>query len=110
MPQFGHQHGFDTVSIITGPSHVLLGIRFSEEPAVTMDVIRRPHVGGCGHGPLDEERIRESILAGVATANAKTGAKLTVGQAFYVENDSPRYDLFQQCAFLLASKRVTAVE
>jgi len=104
MPHFRYQHGFDTVSIITGPSHMLLGIRFSEEPAVTMELIRRPHVGGCGHGILDENRIRESILAGIAAANAKTGAKLTVGQAFNIENDTPRYDLFEHCAFLLASK------
>lgn len=105
MPQFGHQDGFDTVSIITGPSHVLFGIRFSEEPSASMELIKRPRVGGCGHGPLDEKRIRESILAGVAAANVKTGRKLVVAEAFYIENDSPRYDLYEQCAFLLASKR-----
>ncbi len=105
MPRFGHQNGFDTVTMITGPSHVFLGIRFSDDPLASMQLIKRPRVGWCAHEPLDEKRIAESILAGVAAANAKFGTKLSVAQAFYVENDSSQYDLFAKCAFLLASKR-----
>jgi len=105
MPQFGHQNGFDTVWMITGPSHVLLGIRFSKEASVSMELIKRASIGGCIHERLDEKSIADSILAGVAAANAITGAKLVVAEAFYIENDSPRYDLYEQCAFLLASKQ-----
>jgi hypothetical protein len=82
MPHFGHQDGFDTVSYITGPSHVRLGIRFSEGPATSIELIKRPRVWAWDHGPLDEERIVESIRAGVAAANAETGARLAVAQAF----------------------------
>lgn len=108
MSQFGHQNGFHTVSVITGPSHVFLGIRFSEDPLKPMELIKRPPVGGWVHEPLDEKRIAESILAGVTAANAKMGTKLSVAQAFYVENDSPRYDQFEQCPFLLASNALNA--
>jgi hypothetical protein len=106
MPQFSQQGDFDTISFITGPSHVLLGIEFSEkEKVVPMGLIKRPRVGASNHDPLDEVRIIEAIQAGVAAANAETGAKLAVAQAFYIEDDSPRYELFQQCAYLLAVRR-----
>jgi hypothetical protein len=89
MPQFGHKDGFDTVALITGPTHVLLGVRFGDEESTPIELMKRPRVGPCNHGPLNEDRIRESIHAGIAAANAETGARLTVAQAFYVENDSP---------------------
>jgi len=57
MPEFGHQNGFDTVALVTGPSHVLLGIRFSEEPTTSFELIKRPRVIACDHEPLDERRI-----------------------------------------------------
>jgi hypothetical protein len=105
MPQFGHQGGFDTVAYITGPSHVFLGVRFSEEPSGSIELLKYPPVGAHDRGQLDERKIAESIQAGVAAANTETGAKLAVAQAFYVEDDSPRYDLFERCAYLLASRR-----
>jgi hypothetical protein len=110
MPQFGHQDGFDTVSLITGPSHVLLGIRFADAASAAIELIKRPQVGTCDHGPLDEARIAESIQAGIAAANAETGARHSAAQAFYVENDSPRYELYERCAYLLASRRARAAE
>lgn len=105
MPQFGHQDGFDTVAYITGPSHLLLGIRFSDQGSESIELIKRPRSGTCSPGPLDERRIAEAIRAGVAAANAETGAGLAVAQAFYVERDTPRYDLYQWCAYQLALRR-----
>lgn len=110
MPQFGHQDGFDTVALITGPTHVLLGIRFTDAAPTSIELIKRARVGTCNHGPLDERRIEEAIRAGVAEANAETGARLSVAQAFYVEDDSPDYRLFQRAAHLLASRRSRPAE
>jgi hypothetical protein len=110
MPQFGHKDGFDMVALITGPTHVLLGIRFTDAPSTSIELVKRPRVGTCDHGPLDEERITEAIRAGVAAANAETGALLGVAQAFYIQNDSPDYQLFQRGAYLLASRRSRPAE
>jgi hypothetical protein len=68
MPQFGHKDGFDTVSLITGPSHVFLGIRFGDGPA---ELVKQPPIGSCQHGVLDEARIREAVRSGLAKANAE---------------------------------------
>lgn len=107
MPQFGHQDGFDIVSLITGPSHVLLAIRFGGASSASFELIKRPRVGTCDHEPLDESMIVEAIHSGVAAANARHGARLTVAAACYVEDDSPQYELFRRCAFLLASNAIT---
>lgn len=106
MPQFGHHDGFDTVTLVTGPSHVLLGIRFGGPQSTAFEVFRRTSLGGRDHGPLDERKIAEAIADGVASANTRADAQVTVAQAFYVEGDSPRYDLFEHGAFLLASRRI----
>ena len=58
MPQFGYKDGFDTVSLIAGPSHVFLGIRFGEGPS---ELVKGPSIGTCQHGVLDEARIRDAI-------------------------------------------------
>ena len=110
MPQFGHQDGFDTVSYITGPSHVMLGIRFADEPVTGIRLVKRPRVGACDHGQLDEVRIIESIRAGIAAANDQTGARQSAVEAFYVENDSPHYELYERCAYLLAMRRAQAAK
>src|SRR5262245_2753394 len=102
MPQFGHQDGFDTVVYITGPAHVFLGIRFGKGP---FQLKRRSAVAGCDHGALDEMRIINAINKGIAKANVETGVELSAAAAFYVEGDSPRYDLFEECAYRLALRR-----
>src|SRR5688572_27310135 len=107
MPQFGHQDGFDTVSLITGPSHVFLGIRFGDGP---LELMKRPLIGSCQHGTLDEARIREAVRSGLAKANAEGGTSLDAAAVLYVENDSPRYEMFERCAYLLASRRPRPAE
>jgi len=100
------RHGLDHHGAIAcAPRHSL-----SEQPSASVELIKRPCVGRCAHGPLDEKRIRELILAGVAAADGKAGMKLSVAQAFYVEDDSRRYDLFEKWAFFLASKRLKPAE
>ena len=101
MPQFGHKDGFDTVSLIAGPSHVFLGIRFGDGPSQLM---RQPPIGSCQHGVLEEARILDAVRSGLATANAEGGTSLDATAVLYVENDSPRYEMFERCAYLLASR------
>jgi hypothetical protein len=107
MPQFGHQNGFDTVSIITGPAHVLLGIRFSDPPTELPFVLHmRPAKRSCcGLAPLDADQIREAIVTGVAKSAAEGNPPCFIVEAFYIESDSPKYGLYCQAAYLLASRR-----
>jgi hypothetical protein len=107
MPQYGNIDGFDTVSLITGPSHVFLGIRFGDGP---VELAKQPPIGNCPHGALDESRIREAVRSGLAKANAKGGTSLDAAAVMYVENDSPRYEMFERCAYLLASRRSRPAE
>ena len=107
MPQFGHKDGFDTVSLITGPSHVFLGIRFGDGP---VELVKQPPIGGCEHGALDETLIREAVRSGLAKANAEGGSSLDAAAVMYIANDSPRYEMFERCAYLLASRRFRRAE
>lgn len=107
MPQFGYKDGFDTVSLITGPSHVFLGIRFGDGP---VKLVKQPPIGKCQHSALDESRICEAVRSGLAKASAEGRISLDVAAVMYVENDSPRYEMFERCAYLLASRRSRPVE
>lgn len=104
MPSFTRKNGRYFVSYITGPSHVLLGLAF-DSTAASPTVHREPRRGESDQGTLDESKIREAVVAGAAEA----GVQLHPVEITYVENDSPRYDLYQYCAYLLA-KRVAAGE
>jgi hypothetical protein len=104
MPGFMRKEDTFYVSYITGPSHVLLGLEFGEV-AVSPNVHCEAAQGSCRHGALDELRIVDAVLEGVAEA----GVHLRPTKVVYVENDSPRYDLYKYCAYLLA-KRVAAGE
>ena len=87
----------------TGPSHVLLGLAFGPgdgEPVM----VRKPPVGGCDHGRLDEASIREAVRDGLADARARAGVTLSATEIVYVADDSPRYDIYRHCAYLLAER------
>jgi len=99
MPTFTRKNGRYFVSYITGPSHVLLGLSFG--PASTQPaLVRLPRAGHSDHGPLDESRIREAVMAGVAAA----GVQLHPVEIVYFEGDSPRHELYQQCGYVLAQR------
>lgn len=63
-------------------------------------MVRLSRPGHCDHGPLDESRIRETVMAGVAAA----GVPLHPLEIVYTEGDSPRYELYQHCGYLLAQR------
>jgi len=100
MPVFttdGHRH---FVSIITGPSHVRLGLRFVTDPLASPSVVREPPIGLCGHGELDETAIVSAVASGIA----EVSCSLFASEIIYIADDSPRYALYAQCAKLLAEQ------
>ena len=104
MPGFSRDNDTYFVSYVTGPSHVRLGLAFAATPAPLV-IHRESRKNSCNHGPLDESRIREAVVAGVAHA----AKQLYPVKIIYLEGDSPRYELFEHCARLLA-RRVAAGE
>ena len=105
MPTFARKKDRYFVSYITGPSHVLLGLSFG--PAGTQPVVvRQSRPSRCDHGPLDESRIREAVMAGVAEA----GVQLHPAEIVYCEGDSPRYELYQRCGYVLAQRVASGAE
>ncbi|MFN3652016.1 MAG: hypothetical protein ACK47B_20770 [Armatimonadota bacterium] len=101
MPQFSEIGGFQTASFITGPSHVLLGLRFGAHGSAQLTLHRRPPIGTCSHGQIDEVQLERAIRTGVDRANAERGTKCGAVEAFYIENDSPKYSLYERCTYLL---------
>lgn len=101
MPSFGRDGDLFTISYITGPRHVWLGVHFADERVVEPAVIKRPSVGSCDHGTLDPARIVESVIAG-AEGTGKFPKRIE-----FVENDSPDYGLYEHCGRLLAQRAAT---
>lgn len=106
MPQF-HQRDEKhyVITYISGPSHVYLGLSFEEKIIDLPIMIRRPPVGQCQHGKLDEIQIRNAVIKGIEKANTKFDRQFKISEIVYVENDSPRYDLYEYCAYLLVERR-----
>lgn len=96
MPIFGKEGDLHTISYITGPQHVWLGVAFAERSEVKPSIVRRPPVTSCHHGEIDPARIVQAVMAGIK------GSGRCVKRIEYVENDSPVYSLYEYCANLLA--------
>ncbi|QMV73340.1 hypothetical protein HS961_11145 [Comamonas piscis] len=95
------KEGRHYVSYITGPSHVLLGIKFTSAPTEPL-IIKTANTSGCSHGHLDEARIKAAVTNGLSSFREEFGIDLHAEEIVYVENDSPRYNLFTGVAYLLA--------
>jgi len=91
------------VSYVTGPSHVTLGLSFGESTTIPQ-LIELSAIGECLHGTLDEERIQLAVNEDVAKATDESGSALHLTEVVYVENDSPNYDLFRYCAYLISKR------
>lgn len=99
MPTFIRKDGRYFACYITGPSHILLGLAFGSSPTIPR-LRQEPAQGSCKHGMLDEARISGAVLEGVSEANVK----IYPVEIIYVANDSPRYDLYKYCAYLIAKR------
>lgn len=95
-PRFGRDGDLYTISYITGPSHVWLGVHFVDEPDAEPKIVQRPPVDSSENGILDPARILESVIAG-AVGTGKFPKRIE-----FVANDSPAYDLYEHCSQLLA--------
>jgi hypothetical protein len=74
------------------------GLEFAAERREKPAVVKRPPVGTCCHGEIDESLLVEAVVA----ASLRYG--LYPERIEYVENDSPRYELYGHCAGLLAKR------
>ena len=102
MPGFTTKDGRHFVSYITGPAHILLGIKFTDQ-TVEPSLVRQPPIGSCSHEPLDELKIREAVQEVLAAFRAD-GAKIYAEEILYVENDTPRYDLYRLSTYLVTAR------
>lgn len=101
MPVFAIKEGCHFISYITGPSHVLLGVRFASKP-VELGMTKTEAQGECFQGNLDEAKIRQAVTDGLEAFRTEFSGELYAEEIIYVENDSPRYDMFKYTAYLLA--------
>jgi hypothetical protein len=88
---------------------VLLRLAFRQQDGEPV-LVQEPPVGGCHHAPLEEARIRKAVLDGVAEARQTAGFSLYAAEILYVADDSPRYDIYQHCAYLLAQRPASGAE
>ena len=104
MPIFTSDGTRVFAAYITGPSHILLGLQFSDSRADSPVIVRKPAIGGCSHDqPLDEGRVVDAVLRGVAEVSPDLG----VSEIVYVEDDSPNYGLYSHAAAELAQRHLT---
>lgn len=102
MPTYMKDGERHFVSLITGPSHVRLGVEFSTVPVETPRVVCESAIGERVHGKIDETALVSAVRSGIA----EVSANLHPAEIVYVDNDSPRYSLFSQCAKLLAERQI----
>lgn len=90
--QFGQADGFLVASLITGPKHVLLQLRLSNERLAVVPCEPLPAIANGRHRELDAGLIVEAVLNGVAEANERIGSAFYPSHVRYVSNDTgPEY-------------------
>jgi hypothetical protein len=100
MPTFTTDGQRRFVSIITGPAHVRLGVRFAATPVSSPSIVRTPPLGGCDHGQLDEAALAAAVVSGIA----EVSGSLFAAEIIYIADDSPQYSLYSRAAKLLAER------
>lgn len=95
MAQVYQKDDLFVVQYVTGPQHVWLAVKFSCGK-LAPTVVRRPPIGECFHGKIDEQRVLESVTA------AAEEQGLHAERIEYVANDSPNYEIYAHCARRLA--------
>ena len=99
MPSFLLRDGRHYVSYITGPTHTLLGVKFTDQPCQP-NMVKHKAVSGAPHEQLDESRIAMAVEE-VLIELRQNGAPVFAAEIAYVEDDSPRYTAFKIAATLL---------
>ena len=79
----------------------MLGLLLDEKSASDVAITSLGAAGTCNHGTLNLERIKDRVTEGVTKANESFGTTFKVKEIEYVENDTPDYNLYAYCAFLI---------
>ena len=106
MPQFSEFDGIPQVSYITGPRHLLLAIDFVSEPVELIKVIKRPAVGVCKHGFINESELKETVVQVTTELNQQSKKYICPARIAYVESDSAIIELYAICTKLLYDKAI----
>lgn len=110
MPSYTKSEDSYRVSYITGPQHVLLGLRFDETVCNKVELVSLGISGACNHGELDTRKIRTRVMEGISKANTEFKTNYILGRIEYVENDSPNYSLYGHCAYLIVKALHEGIE
>lgn len=98
MPHYRTTGNLTSVSYVTGPRHVWLGLELSTTPHPGPTVVRRPPNGTCDHGEILEAEVIAAVRRGLR------GTGLSPVRVVFVDNDTPDYGLYAHCAKLLARR------
>jgi hypothetical protein len=87
--QFFQVGNFYGVSLISGPQHNLLQVRFGPHSLGKPGCEQLPAVGDRAvRQPLDENALITHVLNGAADANAQLGTSFYIAHIRYVQNDT----------------------
>lgn len=89
------------IALVTGPSHVLLGIRFGDTPSEPR-LVALPARDGSHRATLDAAMILDVVQQTLA-AHRAAGNAVFAEEIVYVSDDSPRADLYR-----IAAERLVA--
>lgn len=107
MPNFFSDGTRVFATYITGPSHILLGLHFSDTLVDTPTIVRKSAIGCCRHGEsLDETRLVFAVQRGVSEVSPTLG----VAEIVYVEDDTPNYSLYMRAATELAKRHLSPAD
>ena len=101
MPSFDRFEDMEAVSIVTGPSHVTLAIRFSRVPPRTVQLIAREPSNICECKGIEPESLKQLAISTVRELNRTSVSKLHPLRIAYFPNDSSRESLYAHCINLL---------
>ncbi|MBL0920245.1 MAG: hypothetical protein IBJ14_16200 [Hydrogenophaga sp.] len=98
-----HRHGFYCYGHISGPTAVLVSVRFGKAPPVGPTVVTLPPVDSSKHGAqLDVSNHVDEVLRGVRRASEETGASLEVEAIEVVPDDYPSKGQAEYVAYRIA--------
>lgn len=86
---------FHRVVRITGPTHNLLGLSFSEDAPEAVSLER---LADSSERAIDEDRLKRAILSAVAEANAALKTDYHVRRIQYVPTDTPDPAIYSSLA------------
>lgn len=104
MPHFSRHGGFYSASLVTGPSSVLLRLRFaagkSVLPAVTL------LAADARYGNASDDEVAELIQQAVDEANKRFGSSFVVAEIQYQSDNDAKCLLIRRAAYVIVRRLV----